>query len=82
MTSDQEILEMDRKGIEAQARKVLAKQWSDELASKLPAVISIPATVRALLVMVRTDHIRDYLAEHDPQALRQAWKAIDAHFQL
>jgi hypothetical protein len=82
MTSDSQVLEMDRKGLEARARKVLAKQWSDELTSKLPAVVSMPATVRALLVIVRTDHIRDYLAEHDPQALRQAWKAIDAHFNL
>jgi hypothetical protein len=31
---------------------------------------------RALLVMVTTDHIRQYLEQHDPKALQQARQAL------
>jgi hypothetical protein len=34
--------------------------------------------IRALAVIIKTDHIRTYLEQHDPQALEQAEAALNA----
>jgi hypothetical protein len=34
--------------------------------------------IRALAVIIKTDHIRAYLEQHDPQALQQAAAAVAA----
>lgn len=62
-----------------EARQFAARKWLDAFAErKLQCKEGTKnPQVDALIVIVLTQRTSDFLAEHDPQALKQAQKALD-----
>lgn len=59
-------------------RQVAANKWAVEFAeSRQNKPPSKDPKTRALAVVVLTDTTRDWLAEHDPMALKQAQEALN-----
>ena len=63
---------------EAQASIDKRKAAADKWAAWYFPMKSKSEPLRALLVITGTQHIRDYLAEHDPMALKQCQEALSA----
>lgn len=58
-------------------RQLAARKWLEEFAEKTKRQLSPQSEIeRALAVICLTHKTSDYLAEHDPQGLKQAQKAL------
>ena len=59
-----------------------ARLWIDKFVEKIIqcSTINTNSITKALLVVVLTKDTSDYLAVHDPMALKQAHEALEQYF--